>query len=156
MRRIPFAAVITPAALSVALLATPVAAHEIAPPDQANGLAELSETLSDPAKQQQIANTLAVLSEVILDLPLAPIVEPLSRAAGDITGEEAEPVDPNMTLRRMRPEVSDLPAEITDKVPQAMNGMAAMSESLSALLPALRTMAEQLKTALPDERGEDY
>ncbi|WP_432201803.1 hypothetical protein ACRAQ7_06695 [Erythrobacter sp. W53] len=144
------------AALPFALLAAPVAAQEIAPPDQADGLTELSQTLSDPVKQQQIANTLAVLSEVILDLPLAPIVEPLSRAAGDITGEEAEPVDPDMTLRRMRPEASDLPAEITDKVPRAMSSMAAMSDGLAALLPALRTMAEQLKTALPSDRGNDY
>jgi len=154
MRRIPFAA--APALLALALVAAPVSAQEVTPPDQADGLTELSQTLSDPVKQQQIANTLAVLSEVILDLPLAPIVEPLSRAAGDITGEEAEPVDPNMTLRRMRPEASDLPAEITDKVPQAMNGMARMSESLAALLPALRAMGEQLKTALPSDRRDDY
>lgn len=151
MRRILLAA-----ATPLAVLAAPLAAQDVGPPDEAEGLNELSQTLGDPIKQQQIANTLAVLSEVILDLPLAPIVEPLANAAGDITGEPVEPVDADMTLRRMQPEAGDLPAKITSEVPRAMDRMAGMSDSLAALLPALRAMSEQLKAALPEDLAEQY
>ena len=42
----------------------------------------LSRSLSDPAMQDQLASTVAVLGEIMLDLPLAPIIEPIARATG--------------------------------------------------------------------------
>lgn len=147
MRRI-----VLTAALPLAALATPAFGQEEAQlPPETETLEHLSDSLSDPVRQQQLADTLAVLTEVLLDLPLAPLVEPLAEATADIAGEEPRPVDPDMTLRRMAPGAGRLSGEIQDKLPRAMDAMARLSESFSVMLPALREMGERMKDALPRE-----
>ena len=70
-----------------ALLASPAVAQDAAANvDAEKGAAameQMAETLSDPERQQQIVSTLTVLSEVMLDMPLAPLLEPLNRAASN-------------------------------------------------------------------------
>ncbi len=147
MRRI-----VLTAALPLAALATPAFGQEEAQlPPETETLEHLSDSLSDPVRQQQLADTLAVLTEVLLDLPLAPLVEPLAEATADIAGEKPRPVDPDMTLRRMAPGAGRLSGEIQDKLPRAMDAMARLSESFSVMLPALREMGERMKDALPRE-----
>ena len=139
------------AAAPLAVLAAPAFAQDALPDEgQGEALERLSETLSDPVRQQELAGTLAVLSEVLLDLPLAPLMEPLAEAAAEASGEEPEPVDPEMTLRRVAPRAGDLTSEIQDKLPRAMDGMAAMSKGFAAMLPALRQMSARMKDALPE------
>ncbi len=141
------------AALPLAALSAPVLAQDGALPEEGTErLQDLSSALSDPARQQEIADTVSVLAEVLLDLPLAPIVGPLAEAAEDLTNEELPSVDPDMTLRRMAPEAGDVSAQIQDNLPQAMDSLANATSSLAALLPALREMADRLKDALPQDR----
>jgi hypothetical protein len=73
-------------------------------------------------------------------MPLAPIVEPMAEIAGDPGS-----VDPDLTLRKMRPEASDVPARVARDLPRAMGAMASMADSLEAMRPALREMAERLE-----------
>ena len=162
------AAAISPA-LALALIASPVAAQDAdAPADAApieqsetrgadgeRMLQSMAEQLSDPERQEQLAMTMATLSEVLLDLPLAPILQPLSQAAGDTTDKPMPEVDPDATLRTLAPQASELPAQIQEKLPEAMSRMAGLSEGLSALLPALAAMGEQLRDRLPKDFGRD-
>ncbi|RXZ64270.1 hypothetical protein [Pelagerythrobacter rhizovicinus] len=101
----------------------------------------LSQRLADPAVQNELASTVAVLGEILLDMPLAPIVEPMAEIAGRDPGS----VDPDLTLRKMRPEASDVPARVARDLPRAMGAMASMTDSLEAMRPALREMAERLE-----------
>lgn len=100
----------------------------------------LSQRLADPMVQNELASTVAVLGEILLDMPLAPIVEPMAEIAGDPGS-----VDPDLTLRKMRPEASDVPARVARDLPRAMGAMASMADSLEAKRPALREMAERLE-----------
>jgi len=101
----------------------------------------LSQRLADPVVQNELASTVAVLGEILLDMPLAPIVEPMAEIAGHDPGS----VDPDLTLRKMRPEASDVPARVARDLPRAMGAMASMADSLEAMRPALREMAERLE-----------
>ena len=111
-------------------------------------LAPLIETLSDPARQQSLAQTLAVLSEAFLDLPLAP----MARAAAQAAGEDPEAIDPDMTLRQIAPDAERVPEELSARVPEMMGAMAGMAQGMEAMLPALRQMAERMEQSLPDRR----
>lgn len=146
------------AALPLACLAAPAAAQEaIEPVDpdfayepseaETESLDRMAVALSDPARQQALAETLAVLSEVLLDLPLAPIIEPLAEAAGEDPGG----IDPDTTLRSIAPGADDVSEEIRENLPQAMDRLAKVSGGLAAMVPALRAMADRIEEALPPE-----
>ena len=152
MRRIALSVV-----LPAALIAAPALAQDAdlpVPADDAPEAAErLTQMLSDPQKQQEYAATLSALGHILLDLPLAPLVESLEEA----TGEELADVGEGDTLRDLAPEAADLPDRIEDELPRAMDRMARMSEGFAGLLPALKTMAQRMEEALPPppERARD-
>ena len=106
--------------------------------------ARVAETLRDPAVQQTVAAGMAAASQALLDVPLAP----LARAVAEAAGEDPRDIDPDMTLRQVSPEAADVPAEIHDKLPRVMGAMAGMAGGFSAMIPALREMAERMKAAV--------
>ena len=142
------------AGLPLAMLAVPVAAQDESDESGEERVERFAETLSDPARQEQFALTARALTEVLLDLPLAPLLQPLADAAGEIADEEIEPIDPDATLRRMAPSAADMPERIEEELPRAMDRLAGASEAFADLLPALREMRERLKDALPPELSE--
>ncbi len=124
-------------------------AETAAAPLSADALQSVTRQLSDPARQEQLAMTLSTLSQVMLDLPLAPILEPLGDVAADMGAERVPEVERDATLRTLAPRASEIPEQIERQLPQAMDRLAGMSEGLAALLPALAAMGEQLREALP-------
>ena len=130
------------ATVVLAALAVPVPA--LAQDRTEQDAARIAETLRDPALQESMARGMAAASEALLDVPLAP----LARAVAEAAGEDPRDIDPGMTLRHVSPEASDLPAEIHDKLPRAMGAMAGMAGGFSAMIPALREMAERMKDAV--------
>jgi hypothetical protein len=135
------------AALAGATLSAPAFAQD----DTERAAARTAETLRDPVLQQRMAAGMAAASEALLDVPLAP----LARAVAEAAGEDPGYVDPNMTLRSVSPEASDVPAEIHDKLPRVMGAMAGMAGGMSAMIPALREVAERMREAV-DEAGLGY
>ena len=133
MRRLILAAALLP-------LATPVFAAEPEP-----ALDNVAKSLGDPARQEAMARTVGAMAEVVLDMPLAPIMRPLAEAAG----EDPRRVDPDATLRKMSPGAADVPRQIERELPRAMGAMAGMSGAIAGLIPQLREMAERLRDALP-------
>ena len=156
-------------ALPLALFAAPVAAQadadmradtaivmpdfDAAAPDSETPLESLSQRLSDPRTQNEVAATVAVLSEILLDMPLAPLIEPLAKATADAADVPRRPVDPDLTLRRMSPRAGDVTARVARELPRAMDRMADASDGLAALLPvlrdAVRTLEDRVESALP-------
>ena len=124
----------------------PAAAQDV-PLAERGALSDIETTLVDPAKQEEIAATLRVLGEVLLDMPLAPLAD----AVEQMTGETMADVTPNTTLRSIAPEASRVPEELERQTPRAMEAMGALTGALETMLPALRDMADRLEEALLPE-----
>lgn len=133
MRRLIFAAALLP-------LAAPAVAS-----DTERDLDHMARAMGDPARQQAMARALGAMTEVLLDIPLAPIIGPLAEAAG----EDPRRVDPDVTLRKMSPAAGEVPRQIERQLPRAMGAMAGMSGALAGMLPQLREAAERMRDALP-------
>lgn len=125
--------------LSAVLVAASIAAAPV--PAFAHETDALAERLSDPAFQQEISGTVAVMSEILLDLPIAPLAE----AAAEMAGEDPAEVDPDLTLRQLAgPDAERVPGEIAENLPRIMGSVAGVAEGFSAMLPALREMARRV------------
>lgn len=127
-------------ALPLLAIAAPAAAQD----PEAN-LDTMARTMGDPVRQEALARALGTMAEVLLDLPLAPILGPLAEAAG----EDPRSVDPDTTLRKVSPGASHVPRQIERQLPRAMGAMAGMSGAIASTLPALREAAERMREALP-------
>ncbi len=125
-------------------LATPTMAEAAGPADAP--LAAFGEHLHDPERQRDMALMLQAMTEVLLDMPIGPLAE----AAADMAGEEARRIDPDMTLRQMTPEADRIGEEVARNVPRAMQAAGSMAESLAAMTPLLREMAERFREAMPE------
>ncbi len=135
MRRLILAAALLP-------LAAPAAAQDVE-----GNLDVMARAMGDPARQEAMARALGTMAEVLLDLPLAPILGPIAEAAG----EDPRSVDPDATLRKVSPGASDVPRQIERQLPRAMGAMAGMSGAIASTLPALREAAERMREALPHD-----
>ena len=134
---------------AAALLATPALAqaqdHERLPESSTE---ELANTLRDPAMQAQMADTVAALSKVLIDLPVAPLAEAIAEAQG----EPVEEIDPSLSVRDVAPGADELPDTIARELPQAMDRMGSMAGAFEKMLPALRDLAASFGDALEESR----
>lgn len=128
-------------ALPLLALSAPAMARD----DTEAGLDRMARAMGDPARQEAMARALGAMAEVLLDIPLAPIIGPLAEAAG----EDPRRVDPDTTLRRMSPAAGEVPRQIERQLPRAMGAMAGMSGALAGMLPQLREAAGRMRDALP-------
>ena len=111
-------------------------------------LADLTDKLSDPERQREVALMARAISEVLLDLPVAPLME----AMGQIAGEEAPMVGPGTTLRSLAPQAGRVPEEIERNLPRAMDAVSAMAGAAEIMLPQLRELADRLEETIPQDR----
>ena len=124
----------------------------LAEPERGGDFSDMAERLKDHEQQRQMALMLRTMSEVLLDLPLAPLME----AVGEVAGEDAPQVDPDATLRTLSPEAERVPEEIEKNLPRALDAMGSMAKAIEAMMPALQDMAERMKDIAPaaGERAE--
>jgi len=120
--------------------------------DAPNGeeFAEMSQKQADPEFQEQAAMMGQVLVQTLLELPIGPMAEAMNRA----TDGKGPDIDPDAKVKDIAPNADELPAQVADKLPMAMNAMSGMSEGMQAMLPALRDMAERMRGAM-EKRTED-
>ncbi len=109
------------------------------------GLSDLGEQMRDPAYQRDMALMLQAMTEVLLDMPVAP----LAQAAAEMVGEETRDIDPDLTLRRMVPQADRAGEEVARVVPRAMQAAGSMAEGLAAMTPLLRDMAARMRAIAP-------
>ncbi|WP_435203680.1 hypothetical protein [Qipengyuania sp. 902] len=143
---------ILPLAAAFAVTAAPAAAQDYDAPDvdaspETLPLADMADEMRDPERQRDMALMLQTMTEVLLDLPIAP----LAKAAADMAGEKAEEIDPDLTLRKVAPDAGRLSEEVAVVVPRAMQAMGGLAEGLSEMTPALRDMARRMREALPKD-----
>ncbi|EDL49496.1 hypothetical protein [Erythrobacter sp. SD-21] len=131
------AAVLAPAPL-LAQDAESDAPLALAEPDAP--LSGMAEKMKDPEQQRQMALMLRTMTEVLLDMPLAPMVDSMSA----IAGEDAPQVDPDATLRSLAPGSSRVPEEIEKTLPRALDTMGSMAEAFDTMMPALRQMGREM------------
>lgn len=127
-------------ALPLLALAAPAVAQ-----DTEADLDHMARTMGDPARQEAMARSVGAMAEVLLDMPLAPIMAPIAEAAG----EDPRDIDPDATLRKLSPGAGEVSRQIERQLPRAMGAMAGMSGALTVMLPQLREAAERMRDALP-------
>lgn len=104
----------------------------------------LAERLKDPALQQSLSTSVAVLGEVLLDLPLAPLAD----AAARMAGEDAAGVDPDITLRKFAgPDADRVPSELAASLPRMMGALAGALDGAQEITPLLRDLARRVGEA---------
>lgn len=121
------------------------AAEPLALKEQESPFSEMAERMRDPESQRQMALMLRTMSEVLLDMPLAPLMN----SVGEIAGEDAPQVDPDATLRSVAPHADRVPEAIEKNLPRALDTMGSMADAFEQMMPALDQMAERLKDAAP-------
>lgn len=138
---------ILPAAAAALVLPAPAFAQDAYDdaPEAAAPLTDLGERMKDPERQREMALMLQAMTEVLLDMPIAP----LAQAAADMAGEQADDIDPDLTLRHMAPDAGRVGEEVARTVPRAMQAAGAMAEGFAAMTPMLREMAERMREAIP-------
>lgn len=109
------------------------------------GLSDLGEQMRDPAYQRDMALMLQAMTEVLLDVPVAP----LAQAAAEMADKETRDIDPDLTLRRMVPQADRAGEEVARVVPRAMQAAGSMAEGLAAMTPLLRDMAARMRAFAP-------
>ncbi|MAH15808.1 MAG: hypothetical protein CMN65_08780 [Sphingomonadaceae bacterium] len=109
------------------------------------GLSDLGEQMRDPAYQRDMALMLQAMTEVLLDMPVAP----LAQAAAEMADKEVRDIDPDLTLRRMVPQADRAGEEVARVVPRAMQAAGSMAEGLAAMTPLLRNMAARMRAIAP-------
>ncbi|MEM8725677.1 MAG: hypothetical protein AAGE86_09170 [Pseudomonadota bacterium] len=146
MRALPIAA----ATLLVFALPSAAFAQETATEAPDTTLAEMSEKLADPEFQDQAATIAQVLVGTLLNLEVGPLAE----AVNEATGGEGPAIDPDARVRDLAPGADELPGEVADRLPEAMNAMSGMAEGMQNMLPALRDMAERMRASMEQVRLE--
>ena len=127
------------AATSLAFAPLAASAQEV---DRPVDTSELTEKLTDPEFQAQMAEAMGAMGEVLLDMPVGPLVE----AAEKMAGEPVADIDPDATVRDLAGDDAErVTDEVAEKLPHMMDAMAGMAEGLQAMLPALEAMAERMK-----------
>ena len=151
----PIITVLAPLAV---LVPAPLLAQEIeeeaplALEETGRDFSDMAERLQDPRKQREMALMLRTMSEVLLDLPLAPLMEAVGEVGEDLTGEEAPRVDPDATLRSVAPEAGRVPEQIERNLPRTLDAMGSMAEAFGKMMPELQDMADRLKDSVPETR----
>ena len=87
-------------------------------------LAELSDKLANPEFQEETAAIAQVFVSAMLDLKVGPLAEAMDRA----TNGRGPDIDPDATLRDLAPEADEIPGQVAQNLPQAMDAMSAMTD----------------------------
>ncbi len=138
------------AAAAVLAFATPSIAYaqDAAPPVADPALADMSEKLADPEIQAQASALAQVFLGSMLDLKIGPLAEAMNRA----TGGEGPDIEPDATIRDLAPEAEELPDQVSEHLPQAMDALSVMTDGMQTMLPALRDMAARMRDAMEQAR----
>jgi hypothetical protein len=133
------------------VLSTALAAGALAPLPAlaADGdAARVAEELTDPARQEQIAAAVEVLTETVLAMPAAPLL----RAAETMAGRDPENIDSDVRVGDLvGPAAADAPREFAHRLPQMMGAMAALAATFEAMLPELRAMGDRIAEDVADD-----
>ena len=109
---------------------------------------DVARRLNDPATQIAVTAVLASLAKSVLDMR----VGELARSAGEAAGEpELRDVPPHARLRDLAgPDARRMERSIARETPRMMGRAGRMAGALDAMMPQLRDMAKQMKSALPE------
>lgn len=151
------ASALTVAAAAALLAPLPAFAQPVPGPDAVeeteSAADDMARTLGNPETQERMADAMGTVSEMLLDLPLAP----MARAVAQATGQDPRSVDPDLTLRQVAPGAQSAPGEVREKLPRMMGAMAGMAGGMGAMAPALREMADRMRAAVDvATRASDY
>ena len=129
---------------AAAVLAAPLPVLAQDAEAEGEDLAEMTETLRDPMVQAQVAELASAISNVLLDVDLAPMMA----AVEDIAEEDVIDESRGTTLREIAPEAEAVPEVVREELPHMLERMAGMGEAMQTMLPALKELGAKMKQAI--------
>lgn len=146
---------VTLAALAALALPMPALAQDEADLPAADeamdeALHQAARAMSDPRRQEQVA----VMAEKVLGAMLEMPVGQMLRAAETMSGRDPERIDPDTRLADVAgPDAAEEVAEVSQRVPEMMQTMAAFAFAMDGVLPelkkAMETAADNVVRDLP-------
>ena len=108
--------------------------------------AKIAGQLRDPQMQGAMAAAVRAMSEAMLDMKIAPLLQ-AAEAVRD--PYRARQVDPDMRLRDYAgPSAEEMPDKLSRRLPAMMGAMGGMAEAVEEMTPALKGMAKQMGAAV--------
>ena len=113
--------------------------------DDTQRLGALADRLSDPAEQDRIAGMAAAMGDVLMALPVGPLIDAAARASG----EEHSGMAPDATLGDLAgPDADRVTGEIAQSVPMMMGMLAGMADSAESMRPMLEAWVNTMKAQM--------
>ena len=138
------------AAVPFALSPLPATAQDQASTPADPAMEEMTDRMSDPVEQEKMAAMVNVMGQVLMELPVGPLLD----AVAQMPGADVPQVEEGATMRDLAgPDADRLPGEISEKVPMMMGMLSGMLEGLSAMRPVLEGMAETMESRI-ESAGE--
>lgn len=132
------------AALAASAAPLPALAQETREAD----MSALTQSLADPVLQDQAAGMASLLMSVLLEMPVAPLMQ----ATAEMAGEDPEAIDPDLRLADLAGEdAGRIPGELAQHVPKMMGAMGTMAGAFEKMLPQMREMAETMSKSMPQD-----
>jgi hypothetical protein len=125
-----------------------------AAPAAAQPVPQLPRELTDPATAQKLANTMQVMSNVLLDMRIGEM-----RAA--LEGRQATPAERNMTVRDVaRRDDPDFDRHLQQRMaavgPMVQQSMAAVNQALPEMMRSLHDAKKSLERAVANMPDPNY
>lgn len=109
-------------------------------------IAQIAQQLRDPQMQGAMAAAVRAMSDAMLDMKIAPLLE-AAEAVRD--PYDARRVDPDTRLRDYAGQgAEDMPDKLSRRLPAMMGAMGGMAEAVEEMTPALKGMAKQMGAAV--------
>lgn len=109
-------------------------------------VAQVAKQLRDPQMQGAMAAAVRAMSDAMLDMKIAPLLE-AAEAIRD--PDRARDVDPDARLRDYAGNsAEDMPEQLSRRLPAMMGAMGGMAEAVEEMTPALKGMAKQMGAAV--------
>lgn len=139
---------ITRSLMSAAVLATLSLAP--VPALAKSDVGEIAKQMRDPQTQLAVAAAVRAMSDAMLDLRIAPLLDAVETARDPLRDRSRDDrVDPDTRLRDYAGrDAEEMPEKLSRRLPAMMGAMGGMAEAVEEMKPALKDVARQMGAAV--------
>lgn len=112
--------------------------------------AQIAKQMRDPQTQVAVAAAVRAMSDAMLDLRIAPLLDAVETARDPLRDRSRyDRVDPDTRLRDYAGrDAEELPEKLSRRLPAMMGVMGGMAEAVEEMKPALKDVARQMGAAV--------
>ena len=111
---------------------------------------QVAKQMRDPQTQIAVAAAVRAMSDAMLDLRIAPLLDAVETARDPLRDRSRyDRVDPDTRLRDYAGrDAEEMPEKLSRRLPAMMGAMGGMAEAVEEMKPALKDMARQMGAAV--------